>query len=240
MPLKELLEALAKLTDGSKYIDALNAIIAVKDGDVTKVKNDLKTIKAAAKESEIKLKAAAERLTKLQDHLGIDDDVEDLDTALADALKTKAKGGDEALLKRLQKLENDRKKDKTDADNLLAIERGKRHDAMKSQAIISALTAGKAIKPEKLIALLQNSVKVNDDDTLTYTDENGSEIAIGDGVTAWLKANPEFVSNSQQPGGGSAGGNGGAGGGNDFAKNLAIENSKASEVAIKGQETYFG
>ena len=240
MTLEELLAALAKTPEGQKFVDAINAIIAVKDGEVTKAKNDLKTTKTAAKESETKLKAAAERLTKLQDHLGIDDDTEDLDEALETAMKSKGKGGDEALLKRLQKLESDRKKDKADAEALLATERGKRHEAIKSQAIITALTAGKAIKPEKLIALLQNSVKVNEDDTLTFTDENGSEIKVDEGITAWLKANPEFVSNSQQPGSGSTGGNGGAGEGNDFAKNLAIENSKSAEVASKGQETYFG
>ncbi|WP_378955389.1 hypothetical protein [Pelosinus sp. sgz500959] len=240
MPLKELLEALGKLQDGQKYVDALNAIIATKDGDLTKAKNDLKTTKAAVKESETKLKTATERLGKLQDHLGIEDDIEDLDTALTELATAKPKGADEKLLKRLQKLENDRKKDKADADALLATERGKRHDAMKNQAIISALTAGKAIKPEKLIALLQNSVKVNDDDTLTFTDENGSEIAINDGVAAWLKANPEFVSNTQTPGGGSAGGNGSTGGNNDFAKNLAAENSKGVEASSKGQEIYFG
>lgn len=240
MTLAEFIASLAKLPDGEKLVENLNAIIAVKDGDLTKAKNELKTTKSAVKESETKLKTTTERLTKLQDHLGIDDDTEDLDDALANASKSKSKGGDEALLKRLQKLEKDRAKDKTDSDALLASERGKRHEAIKSQAIITALTAGKAIKPEKLIALLQNSVKVNEDDTLTFTDENGSELKVDEGIAAWLKTNPEFVSNTQQPGSGSAGGNGGAGGGNDFAKNLAIENSKASEVASKGQETYFG
>lgn len=239
MTLEELLKALAGVQDGQKYTDALKAIVEAKDSDLTAKTNQHKATSKALKDAEDKLKKTAERLTKLSDHIGLDEEAEDLEAALAEASKAGKKGGDEALLKRIAKLEKDHKKAQSDSEALLAAERGKRHDTMKAQAILSSLTAGKAVKPDKLVALLTAAVKVNDDDTMVYVDDKGKEISIQDGVTAWLKANPEFVLSGQNAGGGSGAGTGAAGGEGSFGKQLAQTMGKTAETQIKAQDQYF-
>ena len=239
MTLEELLAALGKLPEGSKFAEVIKTLIAAKEAELATKSTQYKTLTKTLKDTEDKLKAANERVSKLSDHIGIDEDVEDLDAALDTAAKNNKKGGDEVLLKRLEKLERDRKKEKETSDALLATERGKRHDAMKNQAIIAALTAGKAVSPEKLVALLQSSVMVNDDDTLVFTDAKGTELSINDGVAAWLKANPEFAGNPQNAGGGSAGGGGSSTDAGAFGKQLAEQNAAAQKAAADAQDHYF-
>jgi hypothetical protein len=121
-------------------------------------------------------------------------------------------------------------------------ERGKRQTSERNRALLAALTEHKAIKPDQLLKILADKVKVNDDDSLTFLKDDGEEIDIKTGVKGWLDANPEFVFNAQNPGaGGGAGGGGKAGDVGAFGKELAQQVTAQQTPSLqKGQEFYFG
>lgn len=241
MSLEELLAALAKLPEGSKFAEALKAIIAAKEAELGQKATQYKTLTKALKETEGKLTLASDRLTKLYDHLGIDEDVEDLDEALAEAAKTNKKGGDDALTKRLEKLEKSRRLDKETSDKLLAEERGKRHDLLKRQTLLSALTTGNAARADELVGLLSGMVEIGDNDELTFVDEKGQSVKVEDGVKGWLAARPEFVKNTQNSGAGSGPG-GGKGGneGGELGKQVATKVAETTKASIDAQAHFFG
>lgn len=240
MTLEELLKALGAVQDGQKLVDAVKAIVEGKDGEITQKATQNRTAAKALKDVEDKLKASNEKLKKFADHIGVDEDAEDLDAALAEAAKAGKKGGDDALLKRLEKLETSRKKDKEDADKLLAEERGKRHALLKGEAIKSALTAGNATRADELVGLLTGRVQIGDDDLLTFTDDKGQSVKVEDGVKAWLSTRPEFVKNPQTPGGGSGGGTGGGTDtGGSLGKELAQQYGTTQKAAVDAQSHYF-
>ncbi|MDU2066627.1 MAG: hypothetical protein E6713_17550 [Sporomusaceae bacterium] len=249
MTWEEFLAALGQLPEGQKLIEAIKAIVAGKDAEIKTKGKEVTTAKTAQKKAETDLAAANERLEIFQDALEIDGDTEDLDEAIAEA-KTKlqaAKDGDTKaadlaqVQSELKKVQREYKKlEKISADNekLLGEERGKRHTSMKTQALLTALTENKAIKPDQLAKLLLNNVKVGDDDKLLFVNEDGDEINVGEGVKGWLETNQEFVLNSQNPGGGSGGGLGNGNQGS-FAKSI-LESGQQSERIQKGAEFYFG
>ncbi|WP_312560865.1 hypothetical protein [Anaerospora sp.] len=241
MTLDELLAALTKLPEGAKLTEAIKALIATKETEIAQKGSQCKGLTKTLKESEEKLKATSDRLTKLHDHLGIDEDVEDLDGALAEAAKAGKKGGDEALLKRLEKLEKSRKQDKDASDKLLAEERSKRHDLLKRQTLLSSLTAGNAARADELVGLLSGMVQIGDDDELTFVDEKGQSVRVEDGVKGWLAARPEFVKNAQNPGAGSGagGGKGGEEGGN-IGKTVATKVAETAKASSDAQTHFFG
>lgn len=240
MTLEELLAALAKLPEGSKFAEAIKAIIAAKETEITQKATQYKTLTKTLKDTETKLKSSEERLTKVFDHLGIDEDVEDLDEALAAASKTSKKGGDEALLKRLEKLEKARKADKDASDTLLAEERGKRHELLKKQVLTSALAAGNAARPDELVGLLSGMVQIGDNDEINFIDEKGASIKVEDGVKNWLAARPEFVNNQQKRGAGSA--PGGAKGGEEagIGESIAKKVAETTKTSVDAQAHFFG
>lgn len=240
MTLEELLAALAKLPEGSKFSEALKAIIVAKEAEVTQKSTQYKTLTKTLKDTETKLKSSEDRLTKVFDHLGIDDDVEDLDEALATAAKTSKKGGDEALLKRLEKLEKARKADKDASDQLISEERGKRHELLKKQALTSALTAGNAARPDELVGLLSGMVQIGDNDELSFIDEKGASIKVEDGVKNWLTARPEFVSNSQRPGANSGPGGGKDGEKGGIGESIAKKVAENTKTSADAQAHFFG
>lgn len=202
MTLEELLAALDKLPEGSKFAEALKAIIAAKEAEIAEASTKTKTGSKAQKELEKKLKATEEKLAKVFDTLGIDED-DDLETAIADLNKNTKTKGDEVLLKRLEKLEKARKAEKETLEQQLNDERGKRHNATKRQELLKALTENNAARPEDLVDMLFGKVEIGDDDSLSFADEKGGSVKVGDGVKGWLSSRPEFVKNSQNPGGGS-------------------------------------
>lgn len=251
MTLEELLAALAKLPEGSKFTEALKAIIATKDSEINQKGTQFKTLTKTLKETEEKLKKVTERLEQFHDHTGIADDVEDLEAALAE-LKNQAEknGGQNApeiaqLQKDIAKLQRDLRK-ATDAqavsEKTAAEERGKRQTSERNRALLAALSEHKAIKPDQLLKILADKVKVNDDDSLTFLKDDGEEIEVNAGVKGWLDANPEFVINTQNPGGGGGGGtHGKAGEVGAFGKSLAQQVTAQQTPALqKGQEFYFG
>ncbi len=241
MTLEQLLAALAKLPEGTVFAEALKAIIAAKEAEITQKNAQYKTLTKTLKDAEDKLKVSSERLEKFYDHLNIDEDVDDLDNALTDALKNSQKGGDAALLKRIEKLEKARQKDKDDSDKLISEERGKRHDLLKRQTLLSALTAGNATRADELVGLLLGKVQIDENDELTFIDEKGQAVKVEDGVKNWLTARPEFNKNVQRPGAGSGAG-GGAGGGDDgnLGKTVAAKVAENSKASTDAQAHFFG
>jgi chromosome segregation ATPase len=254
LTLEELLAALAKLPEGSKFSEALKVIIAAKEAELTQKGTQFKTLTKTLKETEEKLKKTTERLEKFYDHTGVADDVEDLETALVElkakeeeALKNGGKAAPEIsqLQKDIAKLQRDLKK-ATEAqvasEKTATEERSKRQTSERNRALLASLTEHKAIKPDQLLKILSDRVKVNDDDSLVYLKEDGEEIDVKTGVKGWLEANPEFVFNPQNPGAGGGGGtNGKAGDAGTFGKELAQQVTAQQTPALqKGQEFYFG
>lgn len=252
MTLEQLLEALGKLPEGSKFAEALKALIAAKEAELGQQKAQFKTLTKTLKDTEDKLKATTSRLEQFHDYTGIADDVEDLETALAD-LKAQAEkngGKNTPEIAQLQrdnaKLQRELKKNTESLatfEKLANEERGKRQTSERNRALLAALTEHKAVKPDQLLKILADKVKVNDDDSLTFTKDDGEEIEVAIGVKAWLDANPEFVENAQNRGAG--GGNGANGGKNGevgaFGKALAESVGTQQTPALqKGQEFYFG
>lgn len=239
MTWEEFLAALAKAPDGDKLVAAIKAIVQGKDEEIRRKTNELSLAKKATKDLDSNAKSLKERLAKFFDALGIDEDIEDLDAAIAEAVKVAKKGGDDALLKRLEKLERERKKDKEESDKLITEERAKRHDLLKRQTILSALNAGEAARAEDLVGLLTGMVQLGDDDSLTFINEKGEAVKVEDGVKAWLNTRPEFKKNPQNAGAGSHGGAGGGGGEGSFGKQLAEQNAAAQKAATEAQSHYF-
>jgi hypothetical protein len=250
LTLEELLAALAKLPEGSKLAEALKAIITAKETELTQKGTQYKTMTKTLQETEEKLKKATERLEKFHDHTGVADDVEDLEAALADlkakqedALKNGGKGAPEIsqLQSEIAKLRRDLKK-ATDAqlafEKTATEEKTKRHNSERNRELLAALTENKAIKPDQLLKILADKVKITDDDSVVYVKEDGEEIKVSDGVKTWLDANPEFLMNNQNPGGGSGGGAGG-GGKSSFAESL-LKSNQQPERLQQAESHYFG
>lgn len=240
---EQILAALAKLQGGAELATALTAIMAAKDAEVSTALAKSKTGSKEQKELDKKLKTTEAQLAKVLDHLGIDPE-DDLDEALAAAGKAGKKSGDEALQKRLDKLEKDRKTEKAALEQQLADERGKRHLSAKRSELLKVLAEHKARRPEDLVELLMGKVEVGDDDSLTFTDEKGAAVKVGDGVKSWLAARPDFVSNVQNPGGGSAAGTTPGTGGGDAnplsGAALAKQTAANTKAALTGQAHFFG
>lgn len=250
MTLEELLAALAKLPEGSKFAEALKAIIAAKEAELGQRATQFKTLTTTLRETEAKLKKVTERLERFHDHTGIADDVEDLEAALVELkakeeemLKTGGKGAPEIaqLQKDIAKLQRDLKKateSQAASEKIATEERTKRQTSERNRALLSALTENKAIKPDQLLKILADKIKVNDDETLTYLKDDGEEVDVKSGVKSWLDANPEFVFNPQNAG---AGGGGGGGNGNrsTFAEAL-LKSNQPTERLQQAESHYFG
>lgn len=161
----------------------------------------------------------------LAEALGVDTSAEDFDTQLAGVKQSietiKASGGKpdeigkkltalEAQLKTLTTENETNKKAATEAT-------AKRIAAVRKQALVEALTKAGAVKPTELARLLEDRVKVGDDDKVVYIDGE-TEIDVVAGATKYLEANPEFKANAAKAGSGGGGG-GHLGGGNpDYEK----------------------
>jgi len=76
--------------------------------------------------------------------------------------------------------------------------------------LLSALTQGKAVKPEEIVKMFSGSVTMKDDDTAVMK-SGDKELSLEDGVAAWLKANPWAVKNDVQTGAGGGSGSGAGG-----------------------------
>ena len=245
MTLEELLAALAKLPEGSKFAEALKAIIAAKEAEISESADKMKTKSKEQKELEKTFKATQDKLAKIFDKLNIDED-DDIDEAIDNLGKTSKTKGDETLLKRLDKLDKTRKVEKEEFEKQLADERGKRHAATKRTELLKALNDNNASNPDDLIDILMGKVDIGDDDSLTFTDDKGTAVKIADGVKSWLTTRPNFIKNGQNPGASSGTSTDplktktADGKELNFGASLAKQTADNSKAAFNAQTHFFG
>ena len=218
------LEQLMKALEG---VDGGEDIIKGAQGEMSKKNKENESLRKRMKAAEQAQIALKDSLNKVLTALGVeepeDGDELDLDGAL-EALQDKIanaggnKGGGKgatAEVAELQKQLNQLKrnldklgKDKEASDKLSMDERTKRINLMRVNAVLAALTEGKAVKPQTLMSVVGQNVKINDEDKLVFVTAEGDEVPVAEGVKQWLTANPEFVVGSGTPGAGTAGGKG--------------------------------
>lgn len=179
------------------------ALAAVENGAVM-------TADIKAELTRLRNEAAGHRtkLQKITTDLGLKD-VENIDEAVAglkaslDAITKTGGKPDEigakiaALTKQVETLTQT----VAEKDKLTAAEKEKRIATIRNAKTVEALTAAKAVKPAELAKILSGNVQVKDDDSLVYL-EGDKEVPLADGIANYLKANPEFMSNSANPGAG--------------------------------------
>lgn len=182
-----------------KYLETLNAHLESLANGTKADKALIKKLQDESKANKDKLDAVNAKLEKFADALGVSEESETLDDDIANALKNKGGNGDALLQKKVDRLTKQLADKTKDLTEQLNVERGKRHESMIKSALLSELTAQNAVEPATLINMFRNEVKVAEDDTLTFGEDNKS---IKDGVSAWLQAHPAFVSNKQKSGAG--------------------------------------
>lgn len=211
--LEEILKALEGLDDGAEYVSGLKTL----SEEIGKKNREAQNLRTRLKTAEDSIGAVNSKFSKVAQFIGLEDEVEDLEAAL-EALKSKkdTKDGKSApeiaeLTSQLNQLKRDMKKlsdDKVTFEKTANEEKAKRHTVLRDLALRNALEAGKAVKPQRLTKMLVNNVKIMDDDSLIFVNDDGSEVTVDEGVKSFLTENPEFVVNPQNPGAGGGGGNG--------------------------------
>lgn len=189
--LKEIFEALSKTENGGELVADLQSQL-----------------------SGIRSEAAASRVSKnkVLETLGLRN-AEDPDVAVAELAKTitalqQAGGNPTALGTQVAALQAQVKEltgKYAASEEKAKAEREKRVATAIQSQIVSALTEGKAIKPEVFAKLLAGNVKAKDDDSLVFMNQD-KELSVTDGVKQWLTDNPWAIKNDSQNGAGSGGG----------------------------------
>ncbi|MEG0798761.1 MAG: hypothetical protein RR384_08245 [Acidaminococcaceae bacterium] len=223
MTLAEILAFLRAAKDGDKYAEGLDKIFKERETILTQNKETITQLQKDAKTHKGVVDGLTAKIEKFADALGVSEEDEDLDTAIETALKSKGGTGDLALQRKVERLTKQLNETTTKLTEQVTSERGKRHAAMVQNALVTALTEQKAVDPTTLVDLFKGSVKVADDDSMTFGEDGKS---IKDGVSAWLQAHPTFVSNDQKPG---AGGGDNGGGGKDTFAELATSLAKSKQ-----------
>lgn len=214
--LEEITKALEGLEDGTEFIAGLKTL----SEEIGKKNREAQGLRTRLKTAEDSIGTVNGKFSKVAAFIGLEDEAEDLEAAL-EALKEKqiaagGKGSKSApeiaeLTSQLNQLKRDMKKisdDKVGFEKAAGEEKAKRHTVLRDLALRNALEAGKAVKPQRLTKMLVNNVKIMDDDSLIFVNDDGSEVTIDEGVKSFLTENPEFVVNPQNPGAGGGGGNG--------------------------------
>lgn len=193
--------------------DAIKALEGLENGA-----DLVSAVRTALNKANNEAKGLRTRAKTLAETLGVDMDAEDYDDQLAgvksslEAMKAGGAKPDE-VGKKLAELEKQLKAMTAESEaNKKAAEEAtaKRAASVRRSALVEALTKAGAIKPAELARLLEDRVKVMDNDTVVYLDGE-AEIDVVAGATKYLEANPEFKANTGRPGAGSApGGTGGA------------------------------
>lgn len=219
-----------------KGADAQTALKALLDGKDKTVKD----LKARVKAETDAAKALKDKIAKLADAIGVDEDAENLDEAIEAALKDAKGKVDPAAAKQLARLQKQLKETTDDLTGKLNAEKGKRHESMIRSALMDELTKQNAVKPQALVDLFKGRVKVDDEDKLVF-DEAAT---LADGLKAYFKDNPELVKVEQKGGPGGAG-KPGAGGGSkgdedeNFGQKLAKDYSVNNKEVEEAQAAYF-
>ena len=217
---EEILKALEGIEGGADFVAGFNALTANADKSAKSAK-DLQEQLDKLKESD---KALTDNYNKLFDFIGLSADTKDIDAALKEIKEKQAadkdgKGGGQGdielanLKSQLNELKRNIKAatEKNQAlEKTAAEEKSRRHTLMKNLALQKALTDNKAIEPSITAKLMSDRVKINDDDSIIFTANDGSEVTVEEGVKSFLELHPQYLANHQLPGAG--GGVGGAGG----------------------------
>lgn len=244
MTLEELIALLEKAgnTDAVDFVKSLDASHKEK---VNKVNSEAKGLRERAKTAEKAAETVKERLETVLTKLGVETELED--DAFTTAIEEATKGGkvNPDLEKRLNLMNEQNRKLKAEMEKGVSEERGKRLDVVKRAAIKDALTAGKAHDIDTLTDVFLSRVKVGDDEKLFLDSEDGSQVSVTDGIAAFLKTKPGWVTNQQLPGagshtGGNAGGTGNLSEAAKFAEGLAKGNGDSSKTSLEMQSEFFG
>lgn len=232
----DLLEYLKKQPDGAKYVATVEAMETAYRTEIERKTQDNKTVKTKLADTEKTLKTVQGNYSKVMTHLGLDEDVEDLDTELETISKTK--GADAALQRKYDALDKKYKKEIGEKDTAITEERGRRHDLLKTNAVVAGLT-GKVHNPQEIAKLLMGNLRVNEEnDNIIFTGADGKESSVEDGIKGWLTGNAWAAVNPQNPGASSFSSNNNNG---DKVGSLGKELAKsAAQPDVKGAEIYFG
>lgn len=204
----DILAALGELENGADFVSGLNSILK----DANESNKKLTDLTAKVAEMEESNKAVTDNYNKLADFIGLSVDTSDIDAALETLKKNKGADDNEkvTLQSKINELTRALKatQDKyTEVDALAKSERVKRQSMIRDTSIRAALESNKALNPTITSGLLRDKVKVNDDDSLTFMADDGSEVTVDEGVKSFLEKYPEYRANHQVPGaGGSFGG----------------------------------
>lgn len=203
MELKDIYANLEKVENGAEIIAAVKAEIAA-------LNNEAKKHRMANDAASAKNKAILEALG-LEDS----DDVADKARELKSTLDGFAQDGKTPndVAKQIAQLNKDfanLKGKYAEMEKTAQAEKTKRFDAMKTNALIDALTKGNAAAPKDMARLIADKLVINEDETISYVDGDNN-MSVDDGVKGWLGANTWAVKANPQGGGGAPAGAGGTG-----------------------------
>lgn len=227
---EEIIAALKNVEGGEEFVTGFNNLL--KDAN-----NNIKLVKElTAKVSN--LTADKETLTgnynKLFDFIGLPLDTSNLDEALEEIKKKRQQEdkstADIATLKsQLNEMKRNYKtlSDKSaEFEKQASTEKTKRQGMIKEMALRTALEVNKALNPAITSRLMMGNIKVLDDDSVIYVDDDGSEVTVDEGVKSFLTKYPDYRANRQLSGAG-GGFNGSSGGNVDYETLSPAEYRKA-------------
>lgn len=179
----EALEALGKTEGGADLVEAVKGEVKKKNDEASGLRKRLKPL-----EERVRKIAGAEESDEL------DEVLERVETAA----KAGSKGGkpDERYTT-LERTVADLKKE-------LALKEAKATAAIVGGKVKDALAKHKGKRPNDLLKLVLDRVKV-EGDKHTFLADDGTETDLDAGVKSWLEARPEFRESEQQPGPGGSG-----------------------------------
>lgn len=194
MELAKLYEELAKLDNGSTYVDTIKAEISKLNAEAAKQRTAKNASDAKVTELEAKVQELTEKGT-----------------------------GDQTAVEKMQKQLDELTKKYDAAEKARSEEHAKRVHADIVQQTVAALTKGNAASPSEIAKILVNSIAAEEDGSYKFTNAKGEKVSIEDGTAAWLKDNSWAVKNTQNQGsGGGKAGNQGNNGGNQTGLAAAI------------------
>lgn len=185
MTLAELYEALAKVEEGSTFVDCIKAEISKLNAEAAKQRTAKNASDAKVSELEAKVQELTEKGT-----------------------------GDQTTVAKMQKQLDELTKKYDEAEKARSEEHAKRVHADIVQQTVAALTKGNAANPSEIAKILVGSVAAEEDGSYKFTNAKGEKVSIEDGATAWLKDNAWAVKNNQNPGSGGGKPNGNNSGNN--------------------------
>ena len=205
MDIKEVYTKLESVENGAEMIAAIKA-------ETNRLSNEAKGHRQSNDKNAAKIKAILENLG-LEDADDVADKAKDLKATLDSFAQDGKKPSEVAKqISDLTKQVSSVTKQLADMTATATAEKNKRFDAMKTSALVDALTKGNAASPKDMAKLIADKLVVGDDETITYKDGD-KDMSVEEGVNAWLGANTWAVKAKAQGGGGAPAG--GAGGDSD-------------------------